>query len=282
MTTRLRPQHPPRRRPFGRTVVLSAAAALCWTLACRGGDATPAPGKGGTPTTQPATTRPAKDWKTPTFPARKDERAAMVRTLRRYGISDPATLDAMGSVGRHEFVPADYSGLAYADTPLPIGHDQTISQPYIVAEMTQQLKLTKDSKVLEVGTGSGYQAAVLAELTPHVYTIEILKPLAESARKRLKRLGYDVVQVRHGDGYLGWPDAAPFDAIIVPAAAGKVPPPLIRQLKPGGRMVIPVGMQGGVQKLMLIEKQKDGKLRTRSLMSVRFVPLTREKDKPAK
>jgi len=200
----------------------------------------------------------------------------MVREIRMHGLTEKAVLDAMSAVPRHEFVLDKYLTRAYADTPLPIGHGQTISQPYIVAEMTRQLRLKPDSRVLEIGTGSGYQAAVLTEFTRHVYSIEIIKPLVVAVEKRLKRLGYGVVRVRLGDGYYGWPEAAPFDAIIVTAAAGRIPPPLVKQLRPGGRMVIPVGPVFGAQSLMLIEKDEDGTVRSRSLMGVRFVPLLRK------
>ena len=183
---------------------------------------------------------------------------------------------AMRAVPRHAFVPAHLRGQAYADSPLPIGHDQTISQPYIVALMTELLELTPESKVLEVGTGSGYQAAVLAHLTPHVYTIEIVEPLAERAARILRELGYDSIQCRRGDGYLGWPEHAPFDAVIVTCAADDIPPPLWAQLKPGGRMVIPVGEADAVQQLVVIRKTEDGERRSRTVIPVRFVPLTRE------
>jgi len=212
----------------------------------------------------------------PNFEARQAERDKMVRVIRSYGLEDAAVLAAMASVPRHEFVPEGRRRRAYADSPLPIGYGQTISQPYIVAEMTRLLQLNRDSKVLEVGTGSGYQAAVLAHFTPHVYTIEIIEPLARAAEARLQRLGYTGVQVRHGDGYYGWPAQAPFDAIVVTAAAGEIPPPLVRQLKTGGRMVIPVGSVFGTQSLMLVQKDEQGQVRTTSLMAVRFVPLTRQ------
>ena len=200
----------------------------------------------------------------------------MVQVIRWYGLADQAILNAMTAVPRHEFVPGGLAASAYADRPLAIGHGQTISQPYIVAEMTRQLALTPKSRVLEIGTGSGYQAAVLAEFTPHVYTIEIVKPLADAAAKRLKRLGYDVVQTRHGDGYHGWKEHAPYDAVIVTCAAGQIPPPLLRQLAPGGRMVIPVGARFATQSLMLVTKDKDGTVRSRNLMAVAFVPLLRK------
>ncbi|KPK86819.1 MAG: protein-L-isoaspartate O-methyltransferase [Phycisphaerae bacterium SM23_33] len=199
----------------------------------------------------------------------------MVRTIRAYGLTDPSVLKVMAAVPRHEFVLKSRSGEAYDDRALPIRYGQTISQPYIVAEMTRLLRLTAESRVLEIGTGSAYQAAVLAHFTRHVYSIEIIKPLAEEADKRLKQLGYGVVEVRAGDGYYGWPDKAPFDAIIVTCAAPVIPPPLVGQLKPGGRMVIPVGGRYAVQSLMLVEKQPDGSVRSKSLMLVAFVPMLR-------
>jgi len=207
--------------------------------------------------------------------ARQQERDEMVRVIRGYGLHDEAVLAAMAAVPRHEFVPPAYSQLAYADSPLPIGYGQTISQPYIVAEMTHQLQLKPGAKVLEIGTGSGYQAAVLTHFTSEVYTIEIVRPLAEEAEKRLARLGYSTVKVRCGDGFNGWPQAAPFDAIIGTCVAGEVPPPLIEQLKAPGRMVIPIGEEPGNQYLMLIEKDSAGKVHRRPLMGVRFVPLLR-------
>jgi protein-L-isoaspartate(D-aspartate) O-methyltransferase len=183
-------------------------------------------------------------------------------------------LAALGRVPRHEFVPKAERDRAYRNEPLPIGYGQTISQPYIVAVMTDLLDPRPGDRVLEVGTGSGYQAAVLAELVKEVYTIEIIKPLALAARERLKALGYDNVTVRIGDGYYGWPEKGPFDGIVVTAAAGHIPPPLLAQLKPGGRMVIPVGSRFLTQQLVLIEKNADGTLRTRQLLPVMFVPLT--------
>jgi protein-L-isoaspartate(D-aspartate) O-methyltransferase len=215
-------------------------------------------------------------WSPPRFSARQRERDRMVGVIRAYGLTDEAVLRAMSAVPRHEFVPENYSSSAYIDSPLPIGYGQTISQPYMVAEMTRQLRLNPDSRVLEVGTGSGYQAAVLTEFTPHVYSVEIIGPLATTACKRLNRLGYAVVQSGKGDGYYGWPKEAPFDAIIVTCAAGQIPPPLIKQLAPGGRMVIPVGSPFATQSLMLVTKDSDGKVRSTSLMLVRFVPLVRK------
>lgn len=190
------------------------------------------------------------------------------------GVKDKNVLSAMLSVPRHLFVPERLVDSAYDDSPLPIGHGQTISQPYIVAYMTEILGLDKDSTVLEIGTGSGYQAAVLSPLVKKVYSVEIIPRLAESARERLKALKYDNVEVRTGDGYFGWARYAPYDAIIVTAAAGHIPAPLISQLKKGGRMVIPVGGVFMVQNLVLIRKDRDGGLTTKNLLPVRFVPLT--------
>jgi len=190
------------------------------------------------------------------------------------GIGDEAVLRAMRTVPRHRFVPVDLRSHAYEDRPLPIGHDQTISQPYIVASMTEELHLKEGMKVLEIGTGSGYQAAVLAQITPKVFTIEIKGGLFVRAKGTLKQLGYDTVQVRHADGYYGWKEEAPFDAIIVTAAAPHVPPPLVEQLKRGGRMILPVGPPLGTQDLRLVTKDEKGRVRSRSLYAVRFVPLT--------
>ncbi len=200
----------------------------------------------------------------------------VVATQARYGDRPftPETLAALGRTERHLFVPAELRDAAYANRPLPIGYGQTISQPYIVALMTDLLRVGAGDRVLEVGTGSGYQAAVLAELDVEVFSIEIVAPLADQARQRLADLGYRRVNVRHGDGYHGWPEAAPFDAVIVTAAASHVPPPLVDQLRPGGRMVIPVGSRFHTQHLMLVEKGPDGTPTVRQLLPVRFVPLT--------
>jgi protein-L-isoaspartate(D-aspartate) O-methyltransferase len=201
----------------------------------------------------------------------------MVREqIESRGITNAQVLAAMRKVPRHEFVPADWAERAYDDNPLPIGYDQTISQPYIVALMTELAQLSPQSKVLEVGTGSGYQAAILAEIVGEVYSIEIIEPLAASAAERLARLGYKNVHVKHGDGYLGWPEQAPFDAIIVTAGPDHVPPPLIEQLRTGGRMVIPVGQLPGQQSLWLIEKAADGTIIQSQIIPVAFVPLTRQ------
>jgi protein-L-isoaspartate(D-aspartate) O-methyltransferase len=185
------------------------------------------------------------------------------------------TMRAIGTVPRHEFVPEDVREDAYENRPLPIGEGQTISQPYIVALMTDLADVDDTSVVLEVGTGSGYQAAVLAEVVRHVYTIEIVEPLGRTAQRTLERLGYHNVTVRIGDGYAGWPEAAPFDAIVVTAAPESVPAPLVEQLKIGGRLVVPVGSQYEDQSLQVIEKRADGTLRTTHVLSVMFVPFTR-------
>lgn len=185
-----------------------------------------------------------------------------------------AVMAALTQVPRHRFVPLDQVPYAYENRPLAIGHGQTISQPYIVALMTDLIDPRPDQTVLEIGTGSGYQAAVLAELVAQVYSIEIIAPLAEEAAARLKALGYPNLQTRVGDGYYGWEEAGPFDAILVTAAASHVPPPLIRQLKPGGRMVIPVGAHFMAQYLLLVEKTAEGQVSTRQILPVSFVPLT--------
>ncbi len=187
---------------------------------------------------------------------------------------NPMVMSVMGRVERHKFVPASEQSWAYANQPLPIGHGQTISQPYIVALMTDLVGIDPGDKVLEIGTGSGYQAAVLSEMGAEVCTIEIIEPLARQASKRLQELEYDRVKTRHGDGYYGWEEEAPFDAIVVTAAADHIPPPLIRQLKPGGVMIIPVGSRFLVQQLVLVVKDSEGSITTRQILPVRFVPLT--------
>lgn len=212
------------------------------------------------------------------------QRAQMVREIAelarqtrdetgRAAIS-PRVMDALGRVPRHAFVPADQQAHAYRNRPLPIGYGQTISQPYIVAIMTDLLDLQSADRVLEIGTGSGYQAATLAELTDAVFTIEIIEPLARRAESALRARGYAKVQVRAGDGYYGWPEQAPFDAIVVTAAASHVPPPLVRQLRAGGRMVIPLGSGFMTQQLMLVEKDAQGRVSSREILPVAFVPLT--------
>jgi len=187
---------------------------------------------------------------------------------------DARVLDAMAIVPRHEFVPNDLADKAYQNRPLPIGHGQTISQPYIVAIMTDLLELEPQQKVLEIGTGSGYQAAVLAALGTQVWSIEIIEPLGRQAATRLQRLGYDEIELRIGDGYYGWPEQAPFDAIIVTAAANHIPPPLVKQLKVGGKMIIPVGSRFATQELILIRRINQDEVVTRQILPVRFVPLT--------
>ena len=200
-------------------------------------------------------------------------RTDMVETqIRNRGIRDAATLGAMRQVPRHLYIPENQQRWAYDDRPLPIGYGQTISQPYIVGYMTEIIKPKKEFRVLEIGTGSGYQAAVLAEIVDHVYTIEIVEPLGLRAKEVLDQ-NYSNVSVKIADGYYGWEEHAPFDAIVVTAAAEYIPPPLIEQLKDGGRMIIPVGSPFRVQQLMLVEKKGD-RISSRSLMPVRFVPFT--------
>ena len=198
----------------------------------------------------------------------------MTRDFLKQESLDNRVLDALRKVPRHEFVPDNQRPYAYENWPLPIGFGQTISQPYIVAVMTDLLKLKKTDRVLEVGTGSGYQAAILAELAGSVYTIEIVEELGKQAAENLKRTGYDGVHTRIGDGYYGWEAAAPFDGIVVTAVASHIPPPLIKQLKPGGRMIIPVGAQFMTQYLVLVTKDADEKVTTRQILPVSFVPLT--------
>lgn len=215
-----------------------------------------------------------------------EPRAVMVRTVEAHAtlLAEGAStdglsakvLDVMGKVPRHEFVPESLKRQAYADAPLPIGYGQTISQPFIVALMTHLIGASSDSTVLEIGTGSGYQAAVLSPLVKTVCTIEIIPALGEKAARRLKDLGYGNVQTKIGDGYFGWPGCGPFDGILVTAAAGHVPPPLVKQLKPGGRMVIPVGSVFAPQFLTLVEKTGGGQVTTRQLLPVQFVPLARD------
>ena len=243
-------------RPFGRRgfLVTAGALALAWTTSAR------------------------SDAKHDEM--RRGMLAAIADTTKRTASStgvdaiEPAVMAALDRVPRHRFVPPEIEDLAYENRPLPIGHGQTISQPYIVALMTHLLALGPRHRVLEIGTGSGYQAAVLAELVDRVHTIEIVPPLARQATERLPGLGYGNVEVRLEDGYYGWPEAAPFDAIIVTAAASHVPPPLVAQLAPGGVMVIPVGEQFAVQMLLLVGKRDDGEVSVRQILPVRFVPLT--------
>jgi protein-L-isoaspartate(D-aspartate) O-methyltransferase len=223
---------------------------------------------------QPAPPAPAKE----SVDKWQAKREAMVKNqIEARGVADPLVLKAMRKAPRHLFVPEKERSAAYSDYPLPIGNNQTISQPYIVAFMTEQLGLKGGEKVLEIGTGSGYQAAMLAEIAGRVYSIEIICELADSAATRLKNLGYKNVTVRCGDGYQGWPDESPFDAVIVTAAPGKIPQPLVDQLKPGGKMIIPVGKLS--QELILVTKLADGKVEQKSVLPVRFVPMTGESQK---
>lgn len=206
--------------------------------------------------------------------------AGLARQISTYAApidepANPRVLAVMRAVPRHLFVPPSQRENAYEDRPLPIGEDQTISQPSLVALMTHLLRPKREDVMLEVGTGSGYQAAILSRLVGRVYTIEIVEPLARRASQRLSRLGYKNVEVRHGDGYAGWPQYAPFDGIIVTAGAPHVPKPLLEQLRPGGRMVIPIGPAESVQQLLLITKGRNGAVRRERIIPVRFVPLTR-------
>lgn len=220
----------------------------------------------------------AQDRTHPGFSERVAERDLMVKDgIENYPyqpVTDPKVLLAMRLVPRHLFVPQEYQDLAYRNSPLLIGHNQTISQPFIVAHMSELLELKPEHRVLEIGTGSGYQAAVLGELCKHVYTIEIVTPLGKKASKLLQELGYDQVQVRIGNGYEGWPEAAPFDRIIVTCAPEEIPQPLMDQLVPGGRMVIPVGGQMETQYMVVVNKDKKGRISQKKHYPVRFVPMT--------
>jgi protein-L-isoaspartate(D-aspartate) O-methyltransferase len=223
------------------------------------------------------------EYKHPAFAERAEERQRMVaRQIQSRDIRDPNVLKAMQTVPRHAFIRFMEQRYAYADSPLPIGFDQTISQPYIVAFMTEALQLKPNSKVLEIGTGSGYQAAVCAEIAEKVYTIEIVEGLAKRAKKDLEELGYSNVITMFGDGFFGWPEQAPFDAIIGTAAAGRIPEPLLEQLKPGGRMILPYGSPQGFQYLVVVTKDKEGNINKENVMPVRFVPMTGEVMKPEK
>ncbi len=225
---------------------------------------------------------PAAEAQTPPNDERAEERAAMVRQIRAYGVTNEAVLAAMARVRRHRFIPEAYRGPGdYGDHPSPIGFGQTISQPYIVAYMTERLRVRPGMKVLEVGTGSGYQAAVLATMGAEVYTIEIIPELAEHARKVLAAEGFSQVRVRTGDGYEGWPEAAPFDGIIVTCAPPEIPRKLVEQLAEGGRMVLPVGPSGGTQDLITLRKE-GGELVKEDVLPVRFVPMVPGSSRPAR
>ncbi len=216
------------------------------------------------------------EWERPRFSEFADERVDLAEVLIAQGIQDQDVIDAIRNVPRHLFVDESQRRNAYQNTPLPIGHGQTISQPYIVAFMSEMLDVQPGDKVLEIGTGSGYHAAVLSELTPHVYSIEIVEPLGELSKERYNELGYHTIETKVGDGYYGWEEHAPFDKIIVTAAPGHIPPPLVEQLKPGGVMAIPIGSAYQTQNLMKVMKTEDGEMRTERMLPVRFVPMTGE------
>lgn len=225
--------------------------------------------------TAEAAGQPLLEWFRPRFADRQEERELMVaHQIVARGVDDAGVLDAMRQVPRHLFVPEALRGDAYEDGPLPIGHGQTISQPLIVALMTELLDIRAGERILEIGTGSGYQAAVLSELTPNVYTMEIIRALGEEATDRLSSLGYETVQVKIADGYYGWPEMGPFDGIIVTCAAGHVPPPLLEQLSPEGVMVIPVGGSFEIQYLTRVTKDADGVVHSEMVAPVLFVPMT--------
>ncbi len=256
-----------------KSVIGTILLSIAWTLPVCTGDDAPPKGKHAKPAAKkgPPTGRPPP----PRTTERQAERDAMVdRQIAARGIRDKAVLDAMRNVPRHWFVPESRQARAYADHPLPIGDGQTISQPYIVAFMTEALGLSSESKVLEVGTGSGYQAAVLAEITQQVYTIEIVESLGKRAIACFKQRGYTDIKAKIGDGYAGWAKHAPFDAIIVTCAPDHIPPKLIEQLEVGGRMCIPVGSQTRLQSLRLLTKKANGRFDTVDLLPVRFVPMT--------
>jgi len=237
-------------------------------------------------TTKATTISPSSTPPVTTLPSRikddyQDARERMVLDgIVGWGIEDDAVIEAMGVVPRHVFVPEEYLQQAYENYPLPIGYGQTISQPFIVALMTQELGISKGDRVLEIGTGSGYQAAILAQLGVEVFTIEIVGPLAELATERFQELGYSQITTKHADGYYGWEEESPFDAIIVTAAPDHVPQPLLAQLKVGGNMVIPVGPIGGIQELWRIIRTGEASYQSASLGGVRFVPLTRIEETP--
>jgi protein-L-isoaspartate(D-aspartate) O-methyltransferase len=264
-------ERPPGRRGLRRAGILSSAAmSLALLTGC---------GLWSTPTNLPpeptATSAPTLTVQA-TSDDRLEERMDMVdRQIRQRGVTDQDVLEAMERVPRHEFVPSEYQSQAYADRPLPIGHGQTISQPYIVALMTELLELKNTDRVLEIGTGSGYQAAILAEIVGEVYTVEIIEALALPAKERLARLGYENVHVLHADGYFGWEEHAPYDAIIVTAAPDHIPQPLVQQLKDGAKLVIPVGPPGGYQTLWQVARIGE-EVQKRNVTGVLFVPLTGE------
>jgi len=271
------PSHPSGVPTLIRWILLAAIACLGFTPGCerrvaQDGDSSRVDSAREGTDLHPA---PAVSWTQPRSDEGKAERLEMVaRQIEARGVKDPVVLEAMRQVPRHWFVPADFRSSAYSDQPLPIGAGQTISQPYIVAFMTESLQLTSDSKVLEIGTGSGYQAAVLSEITPHVFTIEIIEPLARRASATFERHGYQTIKTRIGDGYAGWAEHAPFDTIIVTCAPDHIPPKLIEQLKPGGRICIPVGGEHNIQRLVVATLSQEGTLNREELTFVRFVPMT--------
>lgn len=217
------------------------------------------------------------EWDRPRFSEYEEERNNLVQAgIIGQDIRDEAVIEAMRNVPRHRFVDESQERQAYQNNPLPIGHGQTISQPYIVAYMSEMLEIEPGDKVLEIGTGSGYHAAVLSELTPHVFSIEIIEPLGELSANRYEELGYHTIETKVGDGYYGWEEHAPFDKIIVTAAPGHIPSPLMDQLKPGGIMAIPIGSPYQTQTLMKVTKTEDGQVRTERMLPVRFVPMTGE------
>ncbi|MDZ7692556.1 MAG: protein-L-isoaspartate(D-aspartate) O-methyltransferase [Balneolaceae bacterium] len=210
------------------------------------------------------------------FSERQEERNNLVQKIKKQGIDSQRVLDAMREVPRHHFIPKNYRGQAYANSPQPIGFSQTISQPFIVAYMTQLLNVAPGDKILEVGTGSGYQAAVLAELTEEVYTIEIIEELGKRAQEIFDKLGYSSIHTQIGDGYKGWPTYAPFDGIIITAAADEIPDPLLNQLKTGGVLIMPYSVTSNLQSLIRVTKTADGEITKEEILPVRFVPMTGE------
>ncbi|HSG15338.1 MAG TPA: protein-L-isoaspartate(D-aspartate) O-methyltransferase [Anaerolineae bacterium] len=266
-----------------KAVVLTWVLSLLFLVACTSKlEPAPEPEPGPGPATEQVTPVTAAESTamavpSPTADQYAPQRQEMVKNgVIDWGITDEAVIEVMGVVPRHAFVPEEVLSLAYNNHPLPIGYGQTISQPYIVALMTESVELSPSDRVLEIGTGSGYQAAVLSRLVDQVYSVEIIEPLAQRAEAALESVGYDNVTVRHDDGYFGWQEHAPYDAIVVTAAPDHIPQPLVEQLEIGGRMVIPVGPVGGFQTLWLLTRTSEEEVQTRNLGGVRFVPFTRE------